>query len=132
MNDICISCEEKCTAFGNLSLCHNCKIVCYTQNTTNRKDLIFNYLTKVQEKVLEEREDLYRIAQKEILGENFTSEEKVINDNIKEFQDIRKSLNTYLKENISLDDSEIRTLLYRLVILSDWLAAYFKLEIEKN
>ena len=37
MSDICISCEEKCTAFGNLSLCHNCKIVYYTQNTTNRK-----------------------------------------------------------------------------------------------
>lgn len=130
MSDICISCEEKCTAFGNLSLCHNCKIVYYTQNTTNRKELILNYLTKVQEKVLEQREDLYRIAQKEILGENFTSEEKVINDNMKEFQIIRKSLNNYLKENISLSTPEIRTLLYRLVMLSDWLATYFELKLE--
>lgn len=127
----CTFCENELSIQSEFYVCNNCHTVCFSKNISlkDKCSLILEYLSDIQEKVIAQQAYLHDIEQKHILGDILTPDEKVIRTNMIEFQDIRLELNTRIKNGSHLNNDIERNLLYRLLILSEWLSEYFKEEV---
>lgn len=75
--------------------------------------------------MLEQQNFLHDIEQKYILNKDLTPNEQEIRKNIAEFQAIRLELEMYINNVSQLCEKNERSLLYKLIILSEWLSKYF-------
>ena len=67
------------------------------------------------------------LEQKYINGVLLTAEVLIIRNNLLEFQDIRTELEMYLSNDSgTLNEKHIKSLLYRLLTISEWLSATFR------
>ena len=123
----CKFCEKPTIASGEFQLCNECHTVSFSKDITleEKKYLILDYLNKIQCKVLEQQNFLHDIEQKYILNKALTPDEQEIRKNMAEFQTIRLELEMYINNGSQLCEKNERNLLYRLLILSEWLSKYF-------
>lgn len=127
----CKFCDNEATAHSGVYVCNNCHTVCFSENIlpTKKCDVILNYLSDIQAKVLKQQTYLHAIEQKHILGHDLTPDEEEIRKNMSEFQDIRLELNTRIANDSSLNEKIERELLYRLLTLSERLSNFFERDI---
>lgn len=123
----CKFCEKPTVKLGEFQVCNECYTVSFLKEITlvEKKHLILDYLNKFQCKALEQQDFLHDIEQKYILNKDLTPDEQEIRKNMAEFQAIRLELETYIKNGSQLCEKNERNLLYRLLILSEWLSKYF-------
>lgn len=123
----CKFCEKSTIVSGKFWLCNECHTVSFFKDITleEKKRLILDYLNNIQCKVLEQQNFLHDIEQKYILNKDLTPNEQEIRKNIVEFQAIRLELEMYINNGSQLCEKNERSLLYRLLILSEWLSKYF-------
>ena len=124
----CKFCGKETKLFKGFYICDECSTVSFSKDIEikQKQKLITEYLNDIQEKVLEQKDYLHSIEQRHINGEKLTAEELEIRDNIYEFQSIRLDLETYIKNGFNLREKNCRHLLYRLLVLSEWLSNYFR------
>lgn len=123
----CKFCEKSTIVSGKFRLCNECHTVSFFKDIKleEKKRLILDYLNNIQCKVLEQQNFLHDIEQKYILNKDLTPNEQEIRKNIAEFQAIRLELEMYINNGSQLCEKNERSLLYRLLILSEWLSKYF-------
>ena len=126
----CKFCGKATKLLKGIYVCDECCTVSFSKNIElgQKQKLIIEYLNDIQTKVLEQKDYLHLIEQRYILGEELT-EELEIRDKISEFQSIRLDLETYIKNDFQLSEKNGKHLLYRLLILSEWLTKYFRRDI---
>ena len=124
----CKFCGKETKLLKGVYVCDECSTVSFSKDIElkQKQKLITEYLNDIQEKVLEQKDYLHSIEQRHINGEKLTAEELEIRDNIYEFQSIRLDLETYIKNGFNLREKTCRNLLYRLLVLSEWLSNYFR------
>lgn len=124
----CKFCGKETKLLKGVYVCDECSTVSFSKDIEikQKQKLITEYLNDIQEKVLEQKGYLHSIEQRHINGEKLTAEELEIRDNIYEFQSIRLDLETYIKNGFNLREKNCRHLLYRLLVLSEWLSNYFR------
>lgn len=129
MEKTCVFCDGVINILNGYFVCDSCKTVYFSKNITDleKKTLIKNYLSSIQDDLVKHREYLYGLEQKYINGVSLTVEEEIILNNLLEFRDIRIELEMYLSINSgTLNKKHIKCLLYRLLIISEWLSATFR------
>lgn len=124
----CKFCGKEAKLLKGVYVCDECSTVSFSKDIElkQKQKLITEYLNDIQEKVLEQKDYLHSIEQRHINGEKLTAEELEIRDNIYAFQSIRLDLETYIKNGFNLREKNCRHLLYRLLVLSEWLSNYFR------
>ena len=124
----CKFCEKQTVEADGFWVCNECHTVSFLKDITaeERKNFVLDYLKNIQYKVLKQQDFLHAIEQKCILKEKLTPTEQEIRKNIDEFQSIRLELETYINNGSELYQKNERNLLYRLLILSEWLSKYFR------
>ena len=124
----CKFCGKETKLLKGVYVCYECSTVSFSKDIElkQKQKLITEYLNDIQEKVLEQKDYLHSIEQRHINGEKLTAEELEIRDKIYEFQSIRLDLETYIKNGFNLREKNCRHLLYRLLVLSEWLSNYFR------
>lgn len=129
MKNTCIYCDGTITALNGYLVCDSCKTVCFSKDISDseKKKLIKNYVISIQTGLEKHREFLHELEQKYINGVLLTAEEQMIRNNLLEFQDIRTELEIYLNNDSgTLNKKHIKSLLYRLLVISEWLSATFR------
>ena len=128
MDKPCIYCEGATDEFLNFIVCNSCKTVCFTKNITDEEktSLIEGYIKSIQCGLLKQQDFLHKIEQKHINGEKLSDKENEIRVNLLEFHNIRMELNIYKTGNgNTLNKKNIKNLLYRLLMISEWLSTNF-------
>ena len=127
MNKTCIYCEGALTKFKDYLICDKCKVVLFSKDISDdkKKSLINDYLTIVRADLLRKEELLHDIEQKYTLGETLTNDEKMIRNNLVQLNDIFTELDAAFKSNNTLNNKQIKGLLYRLLMISGWLSKNF-------
>lgn len=129
MEKTCIYCDGTITDLNGYFVCKTCETVCYSKNIsdTEKKLLIKNYLFSIQTALGKHQPLLHELEQKYIDGVSLTSQEQIIRNNLMEFQDIRIELEMYLSNDSgTLNEKHIKSLLYRLLTISEWLSETFR------
>lgn len=129
MEKTCIFCDGILSVLNDYFVCDSCKTVCFSQDISDsdKKKLIKNYLISIQTGLEKHREFLYELEQKYINGVLLTEEQQIIRNNLLEFQDIRTELEMYLSNDSgTLNEKHIKSLLYHLLTISEWLSATFR------
>lgn len=128
MEKTCVFCDGIIKVLNGYFVCDSCKTVCFSKNITDseKKKLIKNYFISIQIGLENHREFLHNLEQKYINGVLLTAKEQKIRNNLLEYQDIRTELEIYLNnESGTLNKKHIKSLLYRLLKISEWLSATF-------
>lgn len=129
MEKTCIFCDGILSVLNDYFVCDSCKTVCFSKDISDsdKKKLIKNYLISIQTGLEKHREFLHELEQKYINGVLLTAEEQIIRNNLLEFQDIRTELEMYLSNDSgTLNEKHIKSLLYRLLTISEWLSETFR------
>ena len=121
-------CERPADMLDGIYVCHECQTVCFSKDIEpeEKRHLVSTYLNDIQSKVTSQRDYLYDIENKRFQGNELTAAEAEIVENMLEFQMLRKELNEHIKNDSPLYDKHSRKLLYKLLILSNWLSKYFE------
>lgn len=128
MEKNCIFCDGTITDLNGYVVCDFCKTVCFSKDISDseKKKLIKNYFIFIQTGLEKHREFLHNLEQKYINGVLLTAKEQMIRNNLLEYQDIRTELEIYLtNDSGTLNKKHIKSLLYRLLKISEWLSATF-------
>lgn len=139
-------CNQELTQEGKYFVCKRCKTVAFIKDSPFEEICIsFNqYLDDIQKKISTKQDFLYDLEQRHMLNQELTAEEQEIRDKVTEFQNIYRDLKHETREvcgaNIEgpcqnpkprfcgKSDSvmtRIEMLLYRLLMISDWLNEKF-------
>lgn len=121
----CRFCGSPVTERGQYYICTNCESVCFTGSVDNKaiKEMITQHLAEVQDMLDKRGHCLHNVAQKSIDGKLAKSEEEIYTK-LSLFTSIRKELSTYLSDDITLSDPHIHQLLYKLLIISEWISSF--------
>ena len=127
MNKTCIYCDGTLPEFNGYIVCDKCKVVLFSNNILDdeKRCLIKDYLTTVRSDLSEKEEFLHAIEQKYIFGETLTKYEETVRNNLMEFNDVFTELDVALKSNDTVNNNHIKGLLYRLLMISEWLSKNF-------
>ena len=130
MEILCRSCDQKVSEYCGYFVCDKCKIIVFTKEISDeeKKKLIVNYLHLTQAMILNNRDRIYNIDQKEINGDELSEEEREIRKTLIEFKDIRLELLLFFRNNeiINFRSRKISNLLYRLLHVSKALLVFVK------
>lgn len=129
MEKTCVFCDGILSVLNDYFVCDSCKTVCFSKDVSDsdKKKLIKNYFISIQGDLEKYSEFLHKLEQKYIDGILLTAEEQMIRNNLLEYNDIRTELEMYLSNNCgTLNKKHIKSLLYRLLTISEWLSATFR------
>lgn len=131
MENTCIYCDGEFTNLNGYLVCNTCEIVYFSKNISpkQKRELIKKHLNNIQGKLKKHQTNLHTIDQKYVLKENLTEIEKEIYKNLSEFQSIRVELEMYIKGQSDLCKKQEQHLLYRLLVLSEWLSKHFESDV---
>lgn len=124
----CKFCGKPLVEKREFHVCDECETVGFFKEVAlaETRGLISDYLKNIQCKVMEQQDFLHKIEQKYISHKYLTPDEQEIRKNILEFQSIRIELEVHVRNTSLFREKYERNLLYRLLILSEWLSNYFK------
>lgn len=127
----CKFCGKTAKLFKGIYVCDECRTVAFSKNISpkQKRELIKKYLNNIQKKLKKHQPNLHTIDQKYVLKENLTEIEKEIYENLSEFQSIRVELEMYIKSQSDLCKKREQHLLYRLLVLSEWLSKHFESDV---
>lgn len=127
---MCMFCNKPAVKLGEYYVCDECQTVCFSKNIPLEEKyyLIRNFLSDIQCGVLKQQDILRDIEQEYISRGELTHEEFEIRNKVAEFQSLRLELEFLINNNSQLCEKSDRNLLYRLLVLSEWLSKNFKMD----
>ncbi len=128
MTRSCMECQEELKELKGYYICDRCKIVHFANNTSpNEKEKrIKDYIATIQKAIREKADEYHDLEQRHTVGKILTEDEDIVRKNLWKFNDIRTELELLLNQNDSLKNNRVRELLYRLLMISDWLETTFE------
>lgn len=125
----CGICDGVLQDYRGYYICPHCKAMHYVKGIHSNESvaMIKNYLNSVQKEIIKRDDEFYNLEQKYIDGSSLTESERLTRTNLINFHAIRIEIEAFLEQGASLKDDRIRGLLYRLLMLSEWLSATFEI-----
>ncbi len=114
-NDIC---NSEISGLYGYTVCEEHKVVVITKAYTEKEaGMVRDYVKKISELLLKNKEFLSHIQQKKLLNNDLSDEEKSIKEWCDEFNSIAPELLLLIDKKTEMD-TEYKKLLYRLLCLS--------------
>ena len=126
---MCELCNEKSLIeYRGYTVCQRCKVVIFT-NKCKELTKIKKYLLEVNSSLKKQESFLHDIEQKQLFGEMLSQNEQEIYDNLSQYHKLQLGILHHINNsNCMKDECEFRMQLFSLLMLSDWLNEFLKLE----
>ena len=127
----CVCSKERLTTKNGYTICEEHKVVHFLGCCSNdeKKKKITDYLNTVQSAVMSRASEYYEIEKKYINKRELSEDEKSIRKHLVKFRDIRIELSVLLNEYDEFNDKRVKHLLYRLLMISEWLNETFEITL---